>query len=436
MKEFFNKRLLWFAAIVLSAFMSFPEAPMAAREAAFVNPNAGGKSSVGSDAIVVEPRGDIDTGESIVGVARRLTLYFSNQSGMPVEIESLSVNNDGNVENNVVSDDCSREKALAAASRCAVVIDITPSTAGSWTAEVMLTHKGTGRIARAKLSGRSKSQSSVDKRETGFSLSTKDTKPIDFGTIEPGIGRVVRTALMINDSPEDIVLLSIDVIAAENGLERLDQGCVLDMELKPGESCPVTLVWKPETRGLVSTDLIIRHSGKLGFAVIPLRGVAKEDPKAAKDVASSRDVKGKGGSASVPPPALTTAEELEKAVGGAIPPVSSDAVSTASSPGSGARSARFRLIGTVGNRAVLLKPDGETVVAEIGEEVTSSEGSVAKVTKVMAKSVEAYIDGTKTSLTLETASELTSKAAKSGFRSGSKRQSSSRDSLLTGGAGK
>ena len=54
---------------------------------------------------------------------------------------------------------------------------------------------------------------------------------------------------MVNDSPTPITLYSIDVIEAANGLQRLDQGCAVDMELEPGESCPVTLLWSPSENG-------------------------------------------------------------------------------------------------------------------------------------------------------------------------------------------
>src|SRR6202012_1782228 len=103
----------------------------------------------------------------------------------------------------------------------------------------------------------------------------KEVKPVDFGDVGVGDGKVVRSTLMVNNSPEPITLYAIDVIEADNGLQKLDQGCAVDMELASGASCPVTLLWTPKTNGPVSTDLIIRHSGKMGFAVIPVRGVAK-----------------------------------------------------------------------------------------------------------------------------------------------------------------
>ncbi|NTU77000.1 MAG: hypothetical protein HGA90_04210, partial [Alphaproteobacteria bacterium] len=59
---------------------------------------------------------------------------------------------------------------------------------------------------------------------------------------------------------------------------------------------------------------------------------------------------------------------------------------------------------------VLLKPDGATVVAGIGEEITYADGKIAKVTNVMPKQTEIFVEGKKKTLPLEAASEITSKA--------------------------
>jgi hypothetical protein len=393
-------------------FMPFPGAQ--ARDAAFADPGSTSMgNAVAEDAVVVEPKGDISTGESVVNIARRATVYFTNKTNSAVEVLNVTTNDDGNVKSNIVSDDCSSEHRIGPGSRCSVVIETVPSNAGGWTTEVLLTHKGAGRIARVKVTGKASGQFSTEKRDTGFALSTKEIKPIDFSKVEVNTAKVVRTALMINDSPETITLLSIDVIAAENGLERLDQGCVIDMELAPGESCPVTLVWKPSAKGLISTDLIIRHSGRLGFAVIPIRGEAA-DPTgtatAAKDTKAQGKDNGNSGGGKTP----TAAEEIEKAAANKIPPLTSDLFplpATSAAVTAVVPSGQFRLIGTVGNRAVLLKPDGTTTVVGLDETIAYGEGKVAKITNISAKSAEIFMEGKKKQLILSAASELTNRAA-------------------------
>jgi len=395
--------------------------PALARDAAFADPGMGTKGT--GDAIVVEPKNEIDTGESVVNVGRRTTLFFVNKTNSPVDVNSTTTNDDGNVKSSIISNDCSREGKIQASSRCMVVVETTPSNAGNWTAEVILTHSGPGRIARAKLTGKAGGMSSAEKKEAGFTLSSKEVKPIDFSKVQIDGPKVVRTALMVNDSPENIVLVSIDVIAAENGLERLDQGCVIDMELKPGESCPVTLIWKPVSKGIISTDLIIRHTGRLGFAVIPIRGVADDD---STEVASeTKDNKGSATNneasrttGKMIPKKPTTAEELDKAMANQIPPLTTDmltpgvatttttTVTPQTIPGG-----EFRLIGTVGHRAVLLKPDGTTSVVGLNEEIAYGDGKTAKITNVTPKTAEIFMDGKKKQLVLGAAQELTSKAA-------------------------
>jgi hypothetical protein len=225
---------------------------------------------------------------------------------------------------------------------------------------------------------------------------------------------------MVNDSPDTITLYSIDVIEASNGLQKLDQGCAVDMELKPGESCPVTLIWTPTDPGQISTDLIIRHSGRLGFAVIPIRGVAKGEATSgsAKNTEAqipSNDNDAKHGAFIPPPP--PSVSEVEKAAGDKISAVSVgemkvpettpkdvSAKNTAVKP-----SMKSSLIGTVGNRAVILKPDGKTVIVSSGDDL-NMDSVQAQVVQVSAKSVDLMVDGTKKTIVLEASSVIVEKA--------------------------
>ncbi|HAX91750.1 MAG TPA: hypothetical protein DCY07_06040, partial [Rhodospirillaceae bacterium] len=331
------------------------------------------------------------------------------------------------------------EKKIMAASRCSVTVETTPTGSGSWTAELLMTHKAAGRIARARISGKTSSAASQEKANMGLSLSTKDIKPVDFGEVEVGSGKAVRSALMVNDGNEVISLQSIEVIAAENGLQRLEQGCMMDMDLKMGESCPVTLIWKPDYRGALSTDLIIRHTGRLGFVVVPIRGMAR-DPKAeadaAKGVGGATPSKGGGASGNVPLP--PTADELEKMMSGGIPPLSADALpSSAMTPDFSPKAApktsgTYHLIGTVGNRALIYKPDGTTAIVAVGETIDTDQGKGVKITNVEPKKVEIFIDGKKKTLTLEAVSSLTSRAAEERQRAAEPK--SKKDSSKNGGS--
>ncbi len=405
--------VLFVAALMLYSLDSW-----AARDASFMAPRASSQGDARSNEdITVEPKAEVDVGETPLNVGRRATFFFVNQSSAPVEIEDIKANGDSNVRADIVGDDCSKEGKILGSSRCSVTIETTPTGSGSWTAELLLTHKAAGRIARARVLGKTNA-AAVDKGGTGLSLSTKDVKPIDFGEIEVGTDKAVRSALMVNDGNEIISILSIEVIAAENGLQRLEQGCAPDMDLKMGESCPVTLVWKPEAKGILSTDLIIRHTGRLGFAVIPIRGLAKgekADGGSSKNDAKALSKKSSGG---VPMP--PTADELEKMMTGKIPPLPSDALPISEHEGGGVGSVKtisssgtYHLIGTVGNRALIYKPDGTTSVVAVGESFDDGEGQEIKLTYLEAKKAEIVIGGKKKTLNLEAAASLTSKAVQS-----------------------
>ncbi len=358
------------------------------------------------EAITVEPKGDINLGETAINIGRRTTVFFVNNSSGPVELINISASGDDNVHAEIVSDDCTKQGSIAGGDRCSVSVETTPLAEGAWTAEVMLTHKGAGRLARAQLNGKTGGASSKEQKETGLELSSKDISPVDFGEVEVGTDRAVRTALMVNDSNEVIKILSVEVIAPENGLLRLDQGCLPEKELASGASCPVTLVWTPEVKGIVSTDLIIRHSGKRGFAVIPIRGKALGGSNSRSGSSGIFSSGGQESKSSRGIPLSPTTEELEDMISsGKVSTVSTEALSSSSYDKVVADPlGDIHLIGTVGNRAVLYL-NRSTFVAELGQEFKLGDGT-AQLMDVTAKEAEVSFKGKTKTLLLETVSEL------------------------------
>jgi hypothetical protein len=391
------------AAAVIGMFLA---SPVAARDAAFIEPSAG-SGGPGDDAVKAEPKNEIDIGETNVNMARRVTVFFSNTSGAAVQVEKVNANADANVLAEIANDDCTKQGSIAPQSRCTVEVSVTPSSPGSWAVELLLTHNGAGRIARAKIIGKTSGTVNNDRKETGLEMSAKEITPINFGDMEVN-SKAVRTALMVNDSADPITLLSIDLIEASNGLTLLDQGCAVDLELKPGETCPVTLVWSPTDEGQVSTDLIIRHSGRQGFTVLPVRGKTKGLSTALSSTTSGKK-DDKTSNAKVIPP---TTDEILKAA--SLPQISADALAPktaapAAPVSSDANS--LKLIGTVGNKGLLLAGDGTTKIVMTGDDVDLGNDQKIKVTDVSAKSIGLLIDGKKKELKLGSAQELVTKAS-------------------------
>jgi hypothetical protein len=368
-----------------------------ARDAAFVEPGAAIKGS-SNEALVADPK-ETDTGESVVGVARRVTLFFSNQSSNPVTIGDLTVNGDGNVTSEIVSDDCKKIGKIPAFTRCSVVLSIVPSSPGPWTVEILATHDGLGRIARAQINGTTLGERKESSEKTmGLALSTQKIDPVDFGDVEVGVGEPVRSALVFNDSNEDITILSIELIAAANGLARLQQGCEVDMMLRPGESCPITLQWMPNSRGIISTDLIVRHSGRVGFMVVQVRG--KTTGGEGTPFASSSSSDGKTSSSSnnsasasetpAPPP---SALDLDK-LAASLPRLSSSALKDAAKQNAVNEDigADFFLVGTVGNRAILQR--GTSASKVVAEGASADVGGVTiKLVSVAPRTAKIELNG-------------------------------------------
>lgn len=393
-------------------------APALARDVAFVEPGSNINTGTPDEAFKIEPKPEVDIGESVVNIVRRESLFFVNQTSAPIKIEKVAVSSDSAVTSTITNDDCSKTATIPAQSRCSIELSVTPTGPGSWGIELLMTHNGPGRITRAKILGKTGGSDKIEKRENGLFLSPKEMKPVEFGEVTAGDGKIVRSALMVNDSPASITLYSVDVVEADKSLQKLDSGCTPDLELKPGESCPVTLVWTPTSRGIISTDLIIRHSGQTGFVVIPVRGTAKpgdkdvsgrdggDNPGGGRNVAgSSSSSSSAAASSSIEPPPTPSevAREVAKATGGGRGH-KHDAESSAAT-------GSFHLIGTVGNRAVLLKPDGSTAVVQVGDSINlGADAPPAKIDTITSSSAVIVVDGKKKELALEAVQELKDKA--------------------------
>ncbi len=262
-------------ALIAAAMLAQPVSAES-RSASFVNPGAVSQKSSEinkggqANTLVAEPA-SIDAGETLVNISRRVTVFFYNGFHGAIQINDLTLNADGNVRSRVVTDDCKTVKALPPSDKCSVALEITPSSPGPWTVELLVNHSGTGRIARAEVNGTTLGK--ADEKSEGLAISKKIAKELDFGSVKANEEKATRTMLIENDSPMPLAISSIDLIATkQDGLTVRLNGCREGDELKPGESCPITVMWEPMARGNIATDLIVRHSGNLGFVVVPIRG--------------------------------------------------------------------------------------------------------------------------------------------------------------------
>ena len=262
-----------------------------------------------------------------------------------------------------------------------------------------------------------RSDAPVSAGANAVKASPKEIKPIDFGVVEVGGEKTVRSTAMVNDSSEPITIRSIEMIEANNGLHRLTQGCAIGKELAPGAACSVALQWEPKAAGEVSTDLVINHSGKIGFTVIAVRGEAKGPVLASTIAPSNVEVKTEKKLAEHPDALPPPAQKVEKKEAEKIAPVST--ASRKSGPISDRnKSARYRgertgglnLIGTVGDRAIFMLPEGGTCVVSTGGVVEMKDGPV-KLVSVNAYSADIMIGGKRNTLLLKAAPPLVTKAA-------------------------
>jgi hypothetical protein len=410
---------LFVLAVLLSAGPAFAQS----RNASFLDPNSagGGPSPSGggkgaAQSLVADPA-QTDAGETLVNVARRVTVFFFNGFRTPTTLTQLMVNADGNVRSKVLTDDCKSIKTLPAGDRCSIVLEIVPSSPGPWSVELLLNHSGQGRITRAEVTGTTLGK--TDEKAEGLAVSKKIAAPLDFGTIKVGEETAARTMLIENDSPEPLHIASIDLISSSQGLRLREAGCKEGAELKSGESCPITVIWEPKARGSIATDLIVRHSGNLGFVVIPIRGKGEAEEKDADGSSTDKPPGGAGRIALLPvpggekvsnAPSLPTVPPPSSALENIPPPPSiseiakklpaSQLANNRNAPTSAVQALpEVGLMGIVNGRAILADSKGGTHVVGLGE-TTSIDGEIVEVVQVDSTRAVVKIGGVRKELAL------------------------------------
>ncbi len=383
-----------------------------ARSASFEPPgtNSDNGSKTQRDAITAEPAVS-DVGETLLSVTKRVTLFFNNNLAATIEINEIKVGADGNVRTEVTGDDCMKIGKLLSGNRCSLTLEITPTSGGPWTAEVVMTHSGQGRITRAEITGNTLGQTGQGEAAPSLSLSASGEQTIDFGALDIGQD-ATRTILLVNDSGAPLQVESIELVGSPRGISIIGEAsCKVEQEVQSNGSCPVTLLWKPQGRVTISSDLIIRHTGPVGFLIVPVRGTtqggedksdsdsSQQSASAARPVQENNPVTGEP-LASAP---LTRSDTQLPAppstvkVDG-VSPVSSDEIFGDVQP----LSINFRLIGLTGRTAIIKDSDDRTQMVSIGE-LASIDGDDYRIIEVRPDHIVVEVGGRRAEVYLSTA---------------------------------
>lgn len=378
------------AAVALLALFVTP-AFAAGRDAAFIEPGKGGGASKDAPTeIIYATPTDLDVGETIAGVAKRVTLFFNNSGAKAATISQMTISADGNVLAELIDNDCQALGSIPAGERCSVGVQITPNSPGPWTAEIVVVHDGPGRVTRAAVLGSTAGEVGNSGQQPGLSLlGSEKAQVVDFGDVEVG-SSAVRSMLLVNDSPNPLNIKDLELVSPGRGLQLLKEGCQIDAEIAAGDSCPITIKWEPLGRGDVSTDLIIHHTGPVGFAVLPVRG------KVTGALGSGVGISTSSTSSSKFDTPETAAASLPTGKAGGVPSISAAALFAKAAGGA---DAKLTLRGVVGQRALLADASGSVVVGSIGQ-IIIAEGVEHKILAVEKDRVIISADGRRAELTM------------------------------------
>ena len=386
-------------------------------------------SAVSEIHVVIDSKPDLDVGDTPINATKHVVLSFVNHGNVAVPVDKIALKPRGHIGFVITQDTCSKQ-TLVLSGECNVGLDLSPHSDGVWSLDVELSPFASSPAARTHITGQALVAGAAaivkpsEKKESEAILSLKGSTSIDFDNVKIGAGKNVRSVLMVNEGKDPLTLQSLEVVA-DKSLVRVPKGCLPNMRLKAGQSCPVLLSWTPTKAGPLSTDLIIRYTGGSGFIVIPVRGSAEEKvlvPSPPKDIENQQTV------STVPPvpapPTIVAAQKTPKAVSpknhalSVVTPDLQKLVSAMPATSLNASAKKheinilsgLRLTGTVGNRAIIQKPSGVTVVVNIGDAVDLGEKQI-KILDVRPQAADILLDNQTITLTIEPAGPVGRKAS-------------------------
>ena len=371
--------------------------------------------------VVIESPVELDAGVTSASHIKHVTIPFSNHGNVAVPVDKIAITAQNHVSYAIVHDTCSRQ-TLRMATECSVDLDIVPHTNGEWSLDVALLPFASGPAAHTHIISQHRpgagepvkplvAHLDVQQQDDGKGLRLQNMSMIDFGETYVGGGKLVRSALVINDGQMPAVLQSIEVVAADIGFTHVDHGCVVGMRLNSGESCPVVLVWAPQKATQLSTDLIIRYSTHPGFMVVSVRGMAHQETVASETSPSPNQllpvIRSKSAATGTTPHTSPLSARKDHSLV-VITPDIKKIISILPDTAVGRIPRRhaveeisgIQLIGIVGKRAILRKSSQITVVVSAGDPVDLGKKS-ARIMDVHPQSVDILFENKTVTLKLE-----------------------------------
>ncbi|MGZ3182954.1 MAG: choice-of-anchor D domain-containing protein [Telluria sp.] len=214
-----------------------------------------------------------------------LTATLSNQGGAPLAVSGVFAGGD-NGDDFTIDGTCLQVSELAPKASCTVVVTFAPTGVGPRTAAIYISHrKPTDRIGAS-------SELDVSGTGTGTPRPTVGLSSTDvgFGDVVLGAASFPFDLVVTNKGQATLTWSSITFGGADAGAFTSTGDCAAGRDLKPGDTCTLTLSIQPARLGSFVANLVLASNASNGSVTVPLtaNGVPVPVRKLEADTASVR----------------------------------------------------------------------------------------------------------------------------------------------------
>jgi hypothetical protein len=224
------------------------------------------------EATVVLDTARLDLGRVQVGRSRTRQVTLTNVGNAPLAIEEILIDGrDASAFSLARATDCSVESRVRAGESCTIAVTFRPSEDGGHAAELAVLHDASGSPSGVELRGEGRGQAQLGLEPT----------TVAFGELDVGSTSGVQSVTVTNSGTATFVLAALELVgpaAAEFAIAD-SSTCSPDVELEPGGTCAVDLMFLPEEGGARTAALEVETRGGLAGRV-DLAGTGLEEPPA------------------------------------------------------------------------------------------------------------------------------------------------------------
>ena len=228
-------------------------------------------TGVGDPTVALDTN-QLDLGTVLIGNSRTRPVMLTNTGNAPLQIEDILIDGPGAQFFRLgKATDCPTEGGVPAGGTCVIAVTFRPREGGRRTATLAIVHDAAGSPTGVELRGRGRGEAQL----------AVEPDALEFGELEVGDSSELQSVTVTNTGTARFVISSIGFAGPAAGeFVVTDTGtCGEELEVAPGNTCTIDVVFAPDTDGERSASLEIETRGGLG-ARVDLVGNGQAPPPA------------------------------------------------------------------------------------------------------------------------------------------------------------